>query len=154
MVMKGAVVTRIQTSNTRQKLFDANTYKPNSLTPAGDMGHMEVDVEVGDVSGGNMVRTRALVDTGATFTVVPEKMARELGLKLTGEKVKVATAKGPEELPLSHALLRIDRKERMLPVLISSGIQRVLVGVIALEAMQLSLNPVTEKLEEHTALLY
>jgi len=94
------------------------------------------------------------VDTGATFTVIPESVARELNLTLVGEKVKVSTAKGYDELDLAHALLEINGKRRIMPVLVSKNIDRVLLGVITLEAMQLRVNPLTEKLEEYTALLY
>jgi len=41
-----------------------------------------------------------------------------------------------------------------MPILVSKHIDRVLLGVITLEAMQLRLNPLTGKLEEYSALLY
>jgi len=47
------------------------------LAPASDestgagLGHIEVDVGVGNLSGERLVRVRALIDTGATFTVIP-----------------------------------------------------------------------------------
>ncbi len=118
------------------------------------MGHIEVDVGICSVEEKKIVKARALVDTGATFTVIPETVAKELNLALIGEKVKVSTAKGYDELDLAHALLEIDGKRRIMPVLVSKHIDRVLLGVITLEAMQLRVNPLTEKLEEYTALLY
>ncbi len=95
-----------------------------------------------------------MVDTGATLTVIPYPLFRKLGLKPTGEKVRVSTAGGPDELNLADALIRIDGKERILPVLVSRKVNQVLLGVVALEAMQLKANPVTQRLEKHTALLY
>ncbi|MCI4457853.1 MAG: retroviral-like aspartic protease family protein [Desulfurococcaceae archaeon] len=118
------------------------------------MGHIEVEVGVGDLEGGKIMRTKALVDTGATLTIIPEDLANRLGLKRVGEKVKVVTASGFEELELSHALIEIGSKRRITPVLISNKIDRVIIGVVTLEAMQLRVNPVTEKLEEFTALFY
>jgi clan AA aspartic protease len=118
------------------------------------MGHIEVEVKIGSSEVGKQVKVKALVGTGSTFTVIPEKIAKELNLKLIGEKVKVSTAKGYDELDLTHALLEINTKRRIMPVLISKQIDRVLLGVITLKAMQLRVNPVTEKLEECTALLY
>ncbi|MBI2125919.1 MAG: hypothetical protein HYU02_01175 [Thaumarchaeota archaeon] len=73
---------------------------------------------------------------------------------MTGEKVKVSTAEGYDELDLAHATLEIDGKRRILPILVSRNIDRVLKGVITLESMQLLVNPMTGKLEEHAALLY
>ena len=118
------------------------------------MGPIEVDVGIGRSEEAKLVKKKALVDAGATFTVIPEKVAGELNLTLVGEKVKVSTAKGIDELDLAHALLEIDGKRRIMPVLVSRHIDRVLLGVITLEAMQLRVNPITGKLEEHTALLY
>ncbi|MGC9069318.1 MAG: retroviral-like aspartic protease family protein [Thermoprotei archaeon] len=118
------------------------------------MGHVEVDVIIGDLEGKKRIKVTALVDTGATFTVIPENISKDLNLTYTGEKVKVSTAKGYDELDLVHAILEIDKKRRIMPVLISKHIDRVLIGVITLEAMQLRVNPLTGKLEEYTILLY
>lgn len=118
------------------------------------MGHVEVDIRVGSLNGGKTLVLKALVDTGATFTVVPEDVAEKLKLQILDEKVKVSTAKGYDELNLTHALIEINGRRRILPILVSRHIDRVLIGVITLEAMQLRVNPVTGKLEEYVALLY
>jgi clan AA aspartic protease len=118
------------------------------------MGHIEVEVGIGDLDREKLIKVKALVDAGATFTVIPESIVKELNLTLTGEKVRVSTAKGYGELDLTHAILEIDGKRRIMPVLLSRDIDRVLLGVITLEAMQLRVNPITGKLEEYAALLY
>ena len=51
-------------------------------------------------------------------------------------------------------MVRIDGKERTLPVLLSRRVEQVLLGVTTLEVMQLKVNPLTQKLERHSALLY
>ena len=118
------------------------------------MGHIEIEIGIGSSEGKKLVKAKALVDTGATFTVIPESIAKELKLEIIGEKVKVATIKGYDELDLTHALIEINGKRRIMPILMSKNIDRVLLGVITLEAMQLRVNPLTGKLEEYTALLY
>jgi len=128
--------------------------KDNDLAIIESMGHVEVDVEIKSPDGSKSVKASALVDTGVTFTVVTETIARQLGLELTGERVKVTTARGADELDLTHALLEVDGKKRIMPVLVSRSLGRVLLGVITLEAMQLRVDPTTGKLEEHSALLY
>lgn len=85
---------------------------------------------------------------------MPEDIARELDLPFTGERVKVLTARGYDELELTHAIIEINQRKRIMPILVSRSIGRVLVRVITLEAMQLRVNPLTQKLEEYTALLY
>ena len=118
------------------------------------MGHVEVDIEIRSPDGTRSVKASALADTGAIFTVVTEAIAKQLKLKLTGESVRVTTARGADELDLTHALLEVDGKRRIMPVLVSRSLDRVLLGVITLEAMQLRVDPATGKLEEHSALLY
>ena len=117
------------------------------------MGHVEVDVKIGNLVGKEFTEVKVLVDTGATFTVIPESVAKELNLTLVGEKVKVSTAKGADEPELTHAIIEISGRRRIMPILVSKHIDRALLGVITLEAMQLRLNPLTEKLEEYAALL-
>jgi clan AA aspartic protease len=118
------------------------------------LGHVEVDVIIGDLEGKKRIKVTALVDTEATFTVIPESISKDLNLNPIGEKVKVSTAKGYDELDLTHAVLEIGEKRRIMPILISRQIDRVLIGVTTLEAMQLRVNPLTKKLEEYTVLLY
>jgi len=118
------------------------------------LGHVKTEVKIEDLKGDKIIQVEALVDTGSTFTVIPEDIARELNLPVTGERVKVLTARGYDDLELTHALIEINGKRRIVPILVSASIDRVLVGVITLEAMQLRVNPLTEKLEEYTALLY
>ena len=118
------------------------------------MGHVEVEVTLATADGRERIGAKALVDTGSTFTVIPASLAKMLGLKPTGEKVMFSTAKGYQELPLAHVMVRLDGKERILPVLVSRRVGQVLLGVTTLEVMQLKVNPLTQKLERDSALLY
>lgn len=49
--------------------------------------------------------------------------------------------------------MEINGKRRVVPVLISNHIYRALSRVITLEAIQLHVNPLIEKLEKYAALL-
>jgi clan AA aspartic protease len=118
------------------------------------MGHIEVEVILSNIQQTKSVKINALVDSGANLSVIPEGISKELNLSKTGEKVKVLTAKGIEELELAHATIEIMGKKRIMPVLISKEIDKVLIGVTTLEAMNLKVNPITQKLEECTAFLY
>jgi len=118
------------------------------------MGHIEVEVTLSDIQQTKSIKINALVDTGATLSVIPEEISKELNLSKTGEKAKVLTAKGIEKLELAHANIEIMGKKRIMPVLISKEIDKVLIGVTTLEAMNLKVNPKTQQLEEVTAFLY
>ena len=105
-----------------------------------------------------MERTRskevqALADTGATLTVIPQAMAQELELEeLSRETVK--TGAGKIELKRCSARISIDGKEAVQDILVSDFIDRVLLGVVTLESLALSLDPLTGKLKEEMLLLY
>jgi len=64
------------------------------------------------------------------------------------------TGAGELELRRSFAWITINGKESVQDVLISDFIERVLLGVVTLEAMALSLDPLTGKLKEKRLLLY
>jgi clan AA aspartic protease len=110
-----------------------------------------VDVDV--IGGKGVGRFRALVDTGATYTVVPRRVAEELGITSTGKRVKVVTAKGkavPEE---GIAVIRLMGEGRTNVVLISDEIEQLLIGVTTLESFGLRVDPITGRLERVGVLL-
>jgi clan AA aspartic protease len=117
------------------------------------MGHVWVDVKIGCEDASRIIETKALVDTGATLTVIPESLARELGLKVTGRS-KVETGVGIIELNRSRAYIEIMGRSDIVPVLISSMVDKVLIGVTTLEILELEVDPLTGKLKERALLLY
>ncbi len=100
------------------------------------------------------METVGLIDTGATFTVIPRGVFQELRLRPTGRRVEVETAKGPLELEETYLRLSSDGVSVLTPSLISDGLTSVLVGVITLEQLSFKVNPLTGKLEKHRALLF
>ncbi len=117
------------------------------------MEHVWVKARVGDESGSRNVEVEALVDTGATLTVVPRRLAEELGLRVTG-RTQVETAAGRISLERTRIRLELEGREELVPALISDVIDKVLIGVTALEVLGLRVDPLTGRLKEWTALLY
>lgn len=117
------------------------------------MGHVWVKARIGDPDRNKTVEVDALVDTGATLTVVPRKMALELGLKATG-KIPVAIAGGVLELERTRVWIELEGREEVVPALISDVVDKVLIGVTTLEVLGLQVDPVTGRLKEWTILLY
>jgi len=101
---------------------------------------------------GRVVNALALVDTGATYTVVPWSVYEKLNLMIVGKKM-VETAKGPTELDESFLVIEIKGKRAVTPVLISRDLKDVLVGVLTLEALGLAVDPTTGELKESRILL-
>jgi clan AA aspartic protease len=108
-------------------------------------------VRIGRPDGTNYLDTDALVDTGATLTVIPRSLASELDLQVTG-KTYVETAAGRIEQDRSRAFIEIEGRSEIVPVLLSD-VDKVLIGVTTLEVLGLRVDPVTGKLVEWTILM-
>jgi predicted aspartyl protease len=90
------------------------------------MGLVWVEAVIRNPNTGKHATAKALVDTGATLTVLPRKIAEELQLPVIGRR-RVATAKGDVDI--------------------------VLIGATTLETLGLEVDPVTGKLKEATTYL-
>ena len=108
------------------------------------MGHTFVEAYLEGRKKGAEVKM--LVDTGATFTVIPGDLAEELGIpKLGTESVKLANGMAMEaEAGIVH--VKIKEREAPTTVLIMDC-EEPLLGVETLETLGLKVNPETEKLE-------
>ena len=94
----------------------------------------------------------AMVDTGATFTVVPRALASQLKLPIAGSRT-VRTPTGPVNLPMARALVQINGDREINRVLISDTLDKVLIGVITLETFSLTVDPTSGELREAEAYL-
>src|SRR5437667_12273715 len=112
------------------------------------MGHVNVRATIanpGDSSRAEEVD--AMVDTGASFTVVPRSIANDLGLPITGRR-RVRTAAGQISIDRGRALVQIDGESEINPVYISDTLEKVLIGVIGLESLSLTVDATTGRLKE------
>ncbi len=118
------------------------------------MGHVTVRVMLSNpiLTGKCKVVEKALVDTGATFTTIPHPVARRLGLKSIGKR-RVRRAARSQILDESFAHIEMDGKSTVTPLLISKTLDKILIGVITLEALGLSVDPAKGTLRETETLL-
>jgi clan AA aspartic protease len=86
------------------------------------------------------VSVKALVDTGATLTLVPRRIADELQLPLIGKK-SVTTAKGVAEFDECLGVVEIMGRRAYSHILVSDDVEFVLVGTVALETLGLEVDP-------------
>lgn len=117
------------------------------------MGHIWVNVKLLNPKTGGEIETKALIDTSATYTVVPVEIARKLGLENLGF-VDVKTASGSERLWESEVRIRMFDRERSSPILVSEKMDVLLIGVVTLEILRLKVDPTTGIVEELPLLLY
>lgn len=111
------------------------------------MGHMKVKVTLRSPTKRETAVEveEALVDTGATWTVVLGPLAHKLGLEVWGER-SVQTASGSIEADRSFAVVEYHGLETVSNILISDTYPGVLLGVVTLESLELAVDPKTGRL--------
>ena len=117
------------------------------------MGYSWTDIEISDLEKKHSRKVKALVDTGASLTTLPERIAEELGIKPTTQE-QVSTRAGMVKISRGRAWIKLKGKEDAFPIWISDVIDKVLLGVVVLESFGLTVDPTTGTLEERPLLLY
>jgi clan AA aspartic protease len=112
------------------------------------MGHVYADLKVTNLFSKKAVDVRMLVDTGATFISLTEPQAIQLGFDLEEcERITVTTADGkshsvPKVMPIQVRFS--DNRSYTTEALVLGN--QALLGVIALEAMDIQVDPKGQKL--------
>jgi len=116
------------------------------------MGLVWVEAVIKNPNTGRHATAKALVDTGATLTVLPRKIAEELQLPTIGRR-RVTTAKGTTELDECVGIVEVMGRKAYVHMLTSNDADTVLIGATTLETLGLEVDPVTGKLKEATTYL-
>lgn len=116
------------------------------------MGLVFVDAEVSGRPG-KQRSVRFLVDSGASYSVLPSKVWRAIGLK--AKRTMVFTLADGTELrrKVSECLVRLEGQEGHSPVVLGEGTDEALLGVVTLENLGLVLNPFERTLRPMRAML-
>ena len=102
---------------------------------------------------GKQVELRFLVDSGASYTLVPDGVWQKLGLKAK-RKMEFTLADGTQvERGLSECFLRLPEGEGHTTVILGEPGDEPLLGVITLEMLGLVLNPFNRTLQPMRMLL-
>ena len=87
-----------------------------------------------------------LVDSGATYTVVPESILKKIGIKPEGkEEFSLADGRSISR-KVGNALYEYEGMQRAAPVLFGEKNDNLLLGTFTLEALGLTLDPFKRKL--------
>lgn len=107
------------------------------------MGHVYQDV---GLTADKTKKVRMLVDTGASYTMIPTELAKELGVKTMRKRFPVELADGRRiKLKAGSAIVQIDGREAPITVYVGPG-HEPLLGVEALEALGLTVDPTKGRL--------
>jgi clan AA aspartic protease len=118
------------------------------------MGLTDVTMSVKHPRGGNKsVSVKMLVDSGATYTVLPEFVWKRLKLRAQ-ETIELSLADGTSVVRgIAEARFSFEGKERTSPVILGIADDLPLLGVVTLENLGLMLNPLKRQLVPIRALL-
>ena len=104
------------------------------------MGTFSVEIGVGNPMGGDLLPVLALVDTGATHSMMPASALDGLRL-VPSRRRRFRMADGSElEYGVGAARLSIDGREEVCPV-IFGGEGQYLLGATTLEIFELTVDP-------------
>jgi predicted aspartyl protease len=114
------------------------------------MGTFRVRIEVGRNERGPFETVETMVDTAATYTVLPRPLLEGLGV-VPHARAPFVTADGREiELEIGRAWIRIDGREELSLVVFGEA---ALLGAVTLEALRLAPDPIARQLAPVPALL-
>jgi aspartyl protease family protein len=108
------------------------------------MGHVHADVEL---AAEKSAKVRMFVDTGATYSVIPDALARQIGVHRMSRAKTVTYADGRRaRLDAGSAMFRVAGREAPSIVLIGKVAEPIL-GAETLEVLGLAVDPHRGKLK-------
>jgi predicted aspartyl protease len=110
------------------------------------MGETRTKIKVSPLSNKKSTEIEVLVDTGATYTALPEMLLETLGVKREG-KVNIEFANGQvEPRDLGNVFLEVSGRRTVNPVLFGRPSDAIVLGLVSLESCGLMVDPVSQKL--------
>jgi clan AA aspartic protease len=117
------------------------------------MGTFNVTLEIGDPSGQRFEPVEALVDTGATYTVVPAPVLERLGVVPHARDEFVVADGRRVGFAIGHTWVRVDGRSVITLVVFGEPGTRALLGAYTLEGLRLAPDPIARRLLPVPALL-
>ncbi len=110
------------------------------------MGTFSFPLEIGDPQGSRYEVTEALVDTGATFTVVPGVLLRRLGVPRHARELFTLADGQQVEKDVGHTWVRVDGRSVITLVVFGEPGDAALLGAYTLEGLGLGVDPSNKRL--------
>ena len=109
------------------------------------VGTFSVEIAIGDVGGENFEEIEALVDTGATTTVIPGATLRRLGIAPTKRETFEYAGGQRVELDMAEARAQVAGRETTTWVIFGED-DAALLGAYTLEGTFLAVDPYGQRL--------
>ena len=112
------------------------------------MGVFRVPIEIGDPSGSEFETVDAVVDTGATYTMLPGSVLTRLGIAPYRRRTFALADGRRREFDMARATVRMDGEEVSTIVIFGDESIAPLLGAYTLEGLGLSVDPTGQRLVE------
>ena len=116
------------------------------------MGTFYVTLQVADRFRERYVQVDALVDTGSTYTSLPQSLLDDLGIEREESDLFELADNRVVEYSIGETRLRLEDPERTAPVMFGPDDSTPLVGATTLQILRLGIDTVGERLVPVTAL--
>lgn len=118
------------------------------------MGVFDWPLRVAGLDGEHSLDIEATVDTGATYTVLPAGMLKQLGISPT-RKLTFELADGRRQvMDVGRAWVTIDGASEVTPVAFGADGTDPLLGAVTLQILSLAVDSVAERLVHTETLRY
>ena len=117
------------------------------------MRAFSVRIDIGDSTGEHFESVHALVDTGATNSVVPESILNRLGVKPYRTSTFQLADGTQRELPVGRTWVKVDGQQEFTQVVFGGADSGPILGAVTLEEMGLAVDPVARRLVRVTKYL-
>ena len=117
------------------------------------MGTFRVPVQVGDPQGSRFEAVEALVDTGATYTVLPAPLLDRLGIRPDEKRQFELADDRVIELDVGMAQIRINGNTYLNIVVFAEEATEPMIGAATLETFGLAVDPTRKRLVKVPGLL-
>jgi predicted aspartyl protease len=110
------------------------------------MGTFSVTIEAGDPQGQRFRAVEALVDMGASYTMFPASLLRDLGVTPHGQRPFLLATGDTIVRDIGRMWVRIEGRMEMTIVVFGDDGGPLLLGAVTLEEFGLGVDPVARKL--------
>ena len=115
-------------------------------TIGGKAGTFRVDFTIRNRADGRERTLNGLVDTGASYTVIPEQILDELGIPRDETELFSLADGSVQELAIGWADMELEGRTRPVYVVFGSSRAKILLGAMALEAFALAADAKNQRL--------
>jgi clan AA aspartic protease len=104
------------------------------------VGIFREPMEIAAAAGGDFETIEALVDSGASYTMVPASLLQRLGVRDIDTETFIMADGSRIERPVGEAVVRLDGRQRTTMVVFGDEGSTPLLGAMTLEAFSLAVD--------------